>query len=148
VLLEESLEAQLFNIIFNITSALTTQTGALIASGESFYTVTILPILTGIASGVGELVISVGFRSKTVSEILVGLKNLPKTIEEELTKQFIEFKDFLSDWKKELVKEIALEVSLNIVGESYYKWDSTSTYYPTLTFLFKETGVSQNKIPS
>lgn len=35
-----------------------------------------------------------------------------------------------------LIKEIALEVSLQVVGESYYKWDSTSTYYPTLTFLY------------
>ena len=32
------------------------------------------------------------------------------------------------------------EVSLQIVGESYYKWDSISTYYPTVTFLFKEEG--------
>lgn len=49
----------------------------------------------------------------------------------------------MEEWKKDLIKEVFQEVSLQIVGESYYKWDSVTTYFPTITFLFKEEGVSQ-----
>jgi hypothetical protein len=28
------------------------------------------------------------------------------------------------------------------VGESYFRFDSVSTYFPTVTFLFKETGTT------
>jgi len=48
--------------------------------------------------------------------------------------------------KKEIKEEagkfqekVALEVvSLLICGESWYKWDSTSSYFPTVVFIFNE----------
>lgn len=87
-------------LMFNITSGLTAQTATLMEEGESFYTITILPFLTGIVSGVGELLISVGFVSKTVSEILIGV---PKTIEEKVAEQLEDLKEFLNEWKKDLI---------------------------------------------
>lgn len=49
----------------------------------------------------------------------------------------------MKDWKKDLIKDIAEAVSLEVVGESYYRWDSVTSYYPTITFLFRETQSSQ-----
>ena len=137
--LADSFEA----LLFNITSELSTQTGALVAAGKLFYNSTILPLLGTIATGVGEITLSTTYISTTVSQILVAVKSLPKSIEDLLTKQLDDLKDFLDEWKKDLIQEIAQEVSLQIVGESYYKWNSVSTYFPTLTFLFKEQKVSQ-----
>ena len=37
------------------------------------------------------------------------------------------------------------EVCCNIVGESYYKWDALSSFYPTITFVFVEE--TQNSFP-
>ena len=48
----------------------------------------------------------------------------------------------MKEMMKDLAKEVSEETSLKIVGSSYYRWDSQTSYYPTLTFLFKETGVS------
>lgn len=129
--------------MFNITSELTTQTAAIIGADELFYNSTILPLLGTIAAGVGEITLSTTYISTTVGQILVALKSLPKTIESLLNKQLDDLKEFLNEWKEDLIQEIAQEVSLQIVGESYYKWDSVSTYFPTVTFLFKEQEVSQ-----
>lgn len=137
--IEDSFTAQLFNI----ESALSTQTESIISGGEAFYTLTILPVLTGIAGGVGELVASTTYISGTVAKILIKVETLPKTIESLLKDQLDDLKDYLNEWKKDLIREIAEEVSLQIVGESYYRWDSTSTYFPTLTFIFKEVEASQ-----
>ena len=60
-----------------------------------------------------------------------------------LKSEFDGLKEFLNNWKKDLIKIIASEVSLQIVGESYYKWDSTSRYYPTLIIIFKEMNTEQ-----
>lgn len=130
-------------LLFNIESALTAQIGSLMTSLESFYTSQVLPLLSGIAAGVGELVGSTSYISSTVTQTLTLLKVLPKRFEELLESQVEDFKKYLDDWKKDLIKELAEEVSLQVVGESYYKWDSVTTYFPTITFLFKEEGVSQ-----
>ncbi len=51
----------------------------------------------------------------------------------------------IEETEKTIIKEfedlpstIATEVSLNIVGESYLRWDSTCSYYPTISFIFIE----------
>jgi hypothetical protein len=36
---------------------------------------------------------------------------------------------------------IAEEATLRVVGEAYKKWDSTSSYFPCLVFIFKERGI-------
>ena len=46
----------------------------------------------------------------------------------------IDTKKKVEECCKELPKKVAEEVSLQIVGESYYRWDSVSTYFPTLSF--------------
>lgn len=46
-------------------------------------------------------------------------------------------------FKNKSLYNLAEEMSLQMGGESYYKWDSVTTYFPTFTFLFREAGVSQ-----
>ena len=44
---------------------------------------------------------------------------------------------------KALPEKAAIETSLHVVGESYYKWDSLTTYFRTLTFFFREINAEQ-----
>lgn len=37
---------------------------------------------------------------------------------------------------------ISDQVALKIVGESYYEWNSVSSFYPTVTFIFREVNVT------
>lgn len=52
-----------------------------------------------------------------------------------------DIKDALNEWfdnkKSELYKEIVEEISSNIVGESYIKYDGDNLYMPTLIFKYK-----------
>lgn len=127
--IKDSFEA----LLLKIESSLTTQTAALIASMESFYTAQVFPLLSSIGAGVAEIVASTTYISDIVTQILTEVKLLPKRFEELLEGQIKEFKGYLDEWKKELIKEVAAEVSLQIVGESYYKWDSVTTYFPTVS---------------
>ena len=128
---------------FNIVSALTAQTLELTTLFETFYNLTNLPVISSIAAGVTSLVASTTFISTVVEKILLKIETLPETLESLLNKKLEEVKDYLEEWKKSLIQDVAQEVSLQVVGESYYRWDSISTYYPTLTLLFKEQDVSQ-----
>lgn len=38
-------------------------------------------------------------------------------------------------------EEVAEEFALRVVGASYSRWDNSSSYYPTVTFVFKEINV-------
>jgi len=102
-------------LLYNIQSALTTQTGALIAAMEAFYNTQVLPILSGIATGIGELIAATIYISNIVTKFLTELKVLPKYIKDLLDTKFEDLKKYLTDWKKELIKEISQEVSLQIV---------------------------------
>lgn len=121
-------------------------TGDVILQGiESYYSLTLLPLLGSILGELSDIIVVVNIINKTVDNILNHVKKLPQKFEKIIDKKIDKFKDFLKEWKKELIKEIAEEVSLQIVGESYYKWDSTSTYYPTITFMFRE--IECGKLP-
>ena len=41
------------------------------------------------------------------------------------------------------MSDIAAKFCLQVVSESYYKWESTSAYFPLITFLFRELGTEQ-----
>lgn len=82
-------------------------------------------------------------------ELEKELKELPKQLKKDFEQFQKEVKEQLEEYKTELEKEfkekikklaldVATEVSLLIVGESYLKWDSTSSYFPTLIFVFNE----------
>ena len=126
-----------------ITQLLAVQNTTLTTALELFYELTIQPVVLGIGSGVAELVTTTGYLSYAVSRNYSILKSLPSLFDSKLNHQLEQIKTFLNEWKKDLITKIAQEVSLHVVGESYYKWDSVSTYYPTITFLFKETETSQ-----
>ena len=126
-----------------IETALSLQSETLLSGIDSYYTLTLLPFLSGISIAVGEVVTSTAGIGVELNKISVTLRSLPETIKHFIDGGFEDLKKYLDDWKKDLVSEIALEVSLQVVGESYYKWDSTSTYFPTITFLFRELDTEQ-----
>lgn len=65
-------------------------------------------------------------------KILNKLNNLP----DELVKK-------IEDKLDKIFDKLADEVALRIVGESHYKYDATSSFYPTITMIFKEINVNQ-----
>jgi hypothetical protein len=84
--------------------------------------------------------------------ILAALEGLEGTILEEsreikgsITRSERAIKEHVDQLKETLVNDISEEVSLKIVGESFYKWDSTSSYYPTLIFVFRESTIGSVK---
>lgn len=44
----------------------------------------------------------------------------------------------------EIAKTISNAVTSKIIGESYSKWNSTNSYYPTIIFIMKELGPDTN----
>lgn len=46
-------------------------------------------------------------------------------------------KDWFDDNLNEILNNITLNLSESIVGESYIKYDSATSYFPTLVFKFK-----------
>ena len=141
--LQTDINRSFSTLVTEITELLAVQTSTLTGALELFYELTIQPVVLGIGSGVAEIVTTTGYLSYAVSRNYSILKSLPSLFDNKLNHQLEQIKTFLNDWKKDLIIEIAHEVSLHVVGESYYKWDSVSTYYPTITFLFKETETSQ-----
>ena len=71
-----------------------------------------------------------------------GLENITKKADG-VAKAVEDIKKQLEKDRKELAIKVAEEVSLQVVGESHYRWDSVSTYFPTLSFLFREINVGQ-----
>ena len=130
--LQNHIDRSFITQLAEIGETLTAQTGAIVGALELFYELTIQPVLVGIASGVAELVTTTGYISYAFYRNYFFLNQ----IDVKLSKQFERIKDFLNEWKKDLIKEIPFEVSLQIVGESYYRWDSTFTYFPTVTASF------------
>jgi hypothetical protein len=62
-------------------------------------------------------------------EIFKAIKHLPKAIADELEERLPKLSDSVSEM-----------VASKIVGESYYRWDSVSSYFPTVPLLFLEVG--------
>ena len=102
-LLKSVIEESFVGQLFDTESSLTTQTASLIGGAESFYTLRIFPLLSGIATVVGEIVSSTAYISGTVSKILVQTETLPKTRENLLSMQLKDIKIFLKEWKKDLI---------------------------------------------
>ena len=69
-----------------------------------------------------------------------GFKDLATKVDA-VSKNVTDVQKQLDELQKKLPGKVAEEVSLQVVGESYYRWDSVSTYFPTLSFLFREINV-------
>jgi hypothetical protein len=85
--------------------------------------------------------------SDAKTQIIQELTDQITASKTELSKQIQDFVDADAKYKEELDKTLselpdktAIETSLHVVGESYYRWDSVTTYFPTVTFLFREIG--------
>lgn len=91
-------------------------------------------------SGPEEISISLADLTRLLTK---GLENITKKVDG-VAKDVGDIKKQLEKDRKELPTKVAEEVSMQVVGESYYRWDSVSTYFPTLSFLFREINVGQD----
>lgn len=73
------------------------------------------------------------------------IKNCESVVNDFTRDQASELNKFLRDTKEGLPSILTNEVCTNIVGESYAKWDSVCSYFPTILFLFSENTVSTKK---
>lgn len=78
----------------------------------------------------------------SMKQAVTGGKNENKKYAKKLSKQIEDVRKDLCEEFKKLPDKVAKEVALQVVGQSYVKWDSSSFYYPTLLFLFKEINVT------
>lgn len=60
-----------------------------------------------------------------------------------LESRIFDLEVLIRDRLESLPQLIAEEVANSVVGESYYRYDSSSTYFPTLIFVFRETNTLQ-----
>ena len=67
-----------------------------------------------------------GIEEKTAT-ILAAIGELPDKVSQKMREEVPAITEQVSD-----------QVALKIVGESYYKWNSTSSFYPTVVFIFRE----------
>lgn len=80
--------------------------------------------------------------TKTINESTKEINNHTNKEIKGLTDKLDHLEEYLKDEFSKLPDTVSSEVSLNVVGQSYYKWDSISQYFPTITFLFKEINVT------
>ena len=124
-------------IIAAIIAAIEPLPAAFFASVEGLIETQTTFILSGIAGVEGTLDILLALVrniASRVNSIREAIEELPEDILKRL-------EELYKKHKQEVIAEISEEVSLKIVGESYYKWNNTSSFYPTLVLKFKETEV-------
>lgn len=107
---------------------------------------TIDNLITGMVSELSKLTAAVGLMTDAIKlgarGIAESITQAAQFVGDKLT-DFIQaqegLKEEISGLKKkveELPEQVAGEVANSIVGESYYRYDNTSNYYPTMIFLF------------
>lgn len=125
----------------------TTSTGIITSVGAEIATaVSAIEAALGVATGaitaeiagVSTLISSV---ETTLGIVKTDVESIKNQLSDDNLKKLI--KESIKDWYEENSNEIIDTVSLNlsesIVGESYIKYDSSTSYWPTLIFKFKST---------
>lgn len=87
--------------------------------------------------------------NEQLGSLVNKVEEFPSRVKEAIKEALKEFKDELKKWLEDLFKglkdELASAVADRVVGESFYKWNSMSSYYPTLVCIFREEGPGVNK---
>lgn len=99
-----------------------------------------------IASGTGSILGAVGGVEETIAAKLLFSRGFLKTQieqgEEKIKKNTDESIDnqteFLKDTEKGFPHILTDQICCNVVGESYARWDSLCSFFPTIVFLFNE----------
>nr|YP_009105467.1 hypothetical protein [Parietochloris pseudoalveolaris]AIT94094.1 hypothetical protein [Parietochloris pseudoalveolaris] len=73
-----------------------------------------------------------------VKQLEKSISTSEKTLEKDIETETQTLEEFFKEEIKLLPETVAKEVSLWIVGEAYKKWDSVTSYFPSLTFIFVE----------
>ena len=99
-------------------------------------TALLLTAIGAVEATVDTILYSVRSISSILNEIRKEVESIPENVVKHLEEVY-------NKHKEQVVSEISEEVSLRVVGESYYKWNSTNSFYPTLVLKFKEADVYQ-----
>jgi hypothetical protein len=101
--------------------------------------------LAGIATGTASILAE----TTAILAILTGGKIDPKKFKPDFTNLKKIVKEAIQEWveenKKGIGEEFTNSICSSIVGESFVKFDSNSTYYPTLIFKFVSTEKLETK---
>ena len=116
----------------SVTTAITVAVEGLLKA----QTAMLLTAIGAVEATVDTALYSVRSVLSRLQEIKEELSSIPENVVKRL-------KQVYNKHKQEVILAISEEVSLRIVGESYYKWNSTNSFYPTLVLKFKETHVFQ-----
>lgn len=96
------------------------------------------PLLIAQAAGISTIIALLTGKDIDPDNIKPGLHNFKKLVKEAVNEWFEEN-------KKDIYQQLTTQIAETIVGESYLKFDSNSTYYPTLLFKFMSNNQNQSK---
>lgn len=82
--------------------------------------------------------------SSGVDRIEVSQKTVVEKINEVL-QQIEELKKGVEEIPEKVKKDLVDQINESIVGQSYFSYDTTSIYLPTVSLNFKETGVIKKR---
>ena len=71
--------------------------------------------------------------------------NQTKSIYSQIDSGFKGFKEYTDVEFEELPSKTGMETSLLVVGEAYARWDSVTTYFPCIIFVFNEDTTNKYK---
>lgn len=91
---------------------------------------------TATAANTAAIETTLGVIEQTLTEQLAFIREALDELPGKIAEALREREDSLAD-------KIAKEVNKTIVGESYFKWSSTSQFYPSMVFVFAELGAPQ-----
>lgn len=163
--LRAEISLQVRSVIASLDIAVSTITGEI--AGVEATLATIIAALTAIAAQITQFQLNVNIDfAGIVSEILEAQFFIIRAVDgstyktgraitketndiaskiksdlDQINKTLKEIKEEQENCHKELPRRVGEIVSDYVIGESYYRWDSTSTYFCTLIFKFKETNV-------
>lgn len=79
------------------------------------------------------------------TEIERKIDSLQKHFDTKIDKIVKDFNDTIEEDKKEIIEQVCEEIPNRVVGESYYRYNATSQFFPTLTLVFVEE--TESKYP-
>jgi hypothetical protein len=102
--LESFISRSLSETTNTIKDLLNIQSAEILDALIIYYDANLFPILAGISVGISEVLTEATFILKETKEILGYIKDFPTLLENKLEDQTEVLKDFLNEWKKDLIK--------------------------------------------
>ena len=122
-----------------LSTAITAAVSAEITTAITAIEAAIGVATTAIEASIGGLGTLISSLETTLGLVKTDVAFIKKQVSNENLKKLM--KESIKDWYEEnsdeIIKNITLNLSESIVGESYIKYDSSTSYWPTLIFKFQ-----------